>query len=262
MRILTKAAATTAALSLTGAAFYGVGAASADNATPKSDREIPNITKVEDKINAYYGGAVDASGAYQASPKSNYAKQVAGIEARAKRQIKHAAEHPRRDGRKPAIVLDVDDTTLLTYDYEKKNGFAYNAAAFDAYVQSAQSIAVFGMPDLVNYAAKNGVTVFFLTGRDASQRNASAVNLTKAGYAVPVDAAHFFLKDKANPPAYLSCAKPTWTCSTVDYKAGTRKHIESLGYNIVANLGDQYTDLSGGYADNTYKIPNPMYFLP
>ncbi|MFE3185146.1 HAD family acid phosphatase [Streptomyces violascens] len=262
MRTLTKAAATAAAFAVTGVAFYGVGAASADNAAPKSDREIPNITKVEDKINAYYGGAADASGNFQASPKSNYAKQVADIEARAKRQIKHAAEHPGRDGRKPAIVLDVDDTTLLTYDYEKKNGFAYNAAAFNAYVQSAQSIAVFGMPDLVNYAAKKGVTVFFLTGRDASQRNASAANLTKAGYNVPVDAAHFFLKDKANPPAYLSCGKPTWTCSTVDYKAGTRKHIESLGYNIVANLGDQYTDLSGGYADNTYKIPNPMYFLP
>src|SRR2546423_5466142 len=133
MRTLTKAAATAAAFAVTGVAFYGVGAASADNAAPKSDREIPNITKVEDKINAYYGGTADASGNFQASPKSNYAKQVADIEARAKRQIKHAPEHPGRDGRKPAIVLDVDDTTLLTYDYEKKNGFAYNAAAFDAY---------------------------------------------------------------------------------------------------------------------------------
>jgi predicted secreted acid phosphatase len=262
MRTFTKTAAAAAALAVTSVAFYGVGAATADNAAPKSDREIPNITKVEDKINAYYGGTADAAGNYQASPTSNYAKQVAEIEARAKRQIKHAVGHPGRDGRKPAIVLDVDDTTLLTYDFEKKNGFAYNAAAFNAYVQRAQSIAVFGMPDLVDYAAKNGVTVFFLTGRDATQRDASAANLSKAGYHVPLDAAHFFLKDKVNPPAYLSCGKPTWTCSTADYKSGTRKHIESLGYNIVANLGDQYTDLSGGYADKTYKIPNPMYFLP
>ncbi|MFK8907272.1 HAD family acid phosphatase [Streptomyces sp. YS-3] len=262
MRTVTKTAATVAALAVTGAAFYGAGAATAGNSTPKSDKEIPNITKVEDRINAYYGGAPDSTGAYQASPTSNYAKQVASIEARAKRRISQAAEHPGHDGRKPAIVLDVDDTTLLTYDYEKKNGFAYNAAAFNAYVQSARSIAVFGMPDLVNYAAKKGVTVFFLTGRDASQREASATNLTSAGYGVPVDSAHFFLKDKVNPPAYLSCAKPTWTCSTVDYKAGTRRHIESLGYRIVANLGDQYTDLAGGHADQTYKIPNPMYFLP
>ncbi len=42
----------------------------------------------------------------------------------------------------------------------------------------------------------------------------------------------------------------------------TRAHIESLGYDIVANFGDQFSDLNGGFADETFKIPNPMYFLP
>ncbi|MCX4551843.1 acid phosphatase [Streptomyces sp. NBC_01267] len=258
---LTRISVCTVALAAAGSAFYGVGAATADNSVPRTDKEIPNITKVEDSINAFYGGKADASGAYQASPTSNYAKQVKGIETKAKRQIADAARHTAH-GRKPAIVLDVDDTTLLTYDYEKKNGFAYNAKAFDDYVQSAQSVAVFGMPDVVNYAAKKGVTVFFLTGRAETQRTASAVNLTKAGYGVPVDKAHFYLQDKTSAPSYLSCASPTWSCTTVQFKSGTRKHIESLGYTIVANFGDQYSDLSGGFADKTYKLPNPMYFLP
>jgi hypothetical protein len=48
----------------------------------------------------------------------------------------------------------------------------------------------------------------------------------------------------------------------VHYKTATRKHIESLGYEIVANFGDQYSDLEGGYADKTFKLPNPTYFLP
>ncbi|MCX4727324.1 HAD family acid phosphatase [Streptomyces sp. NPDC090052] len=258
---LARISACTVALAAAGSALYGIGVATADNSVPRTDREIPNVTKVEDSINAYYGGTADASGAYQASPKSNYAKQVEGIEARAKRQIAGAA-HRTGHGRKPAIVLDVDDTTLLTYDYEKKNGFAYNATAFNDYVQSARSIAVFGMPDVVNYAAKKGVTVFFLTGRDETQRTASATNLTRAGYQVPVDRSHFYLKDPNAAPPYLSCGTPKWTCTTVQFKAGTRKHIESLGYDIVANFGDQYSDLGGGYADKTYKIPNPMYFLP
>jgi hypothetical protein len=47
----------------------------------------------------------------------------------------------------------------------------------------------------------------------------------------------------------------------VQYKSGTRKHIESLGYDIVANFGDQYSDLDGGYADKTFKLPNPTYFV-
>ena len=51
-------------------------------------------------------------------------------------------------------------------------------------------------------------------------------------------------------------ARPT------QYKSLTRQHIESLGYDIVANFGDQFSDLNGGFADQTFKIPNPMYFLP
>ncbi len=35
-----------------------------------------------------------------------------------------------------------------------------------------------------------------------------------------------------------------------------------LGYDIVANFGDQFSDLYGGYADRTFKVPNPMYYLP
>ncbi|MDQ0403073.1 hypothetical protein J2S50_001622 [Streptomyces sp. DSM 40167] len=30
---------------------------------------------------------------------------------------------------------------------------------------------------------------------------------------------------------------------------------------IVANVGDQYSDLRGGHADRTYKLPNPTYFV-
>ena len=49
----------------------------------------------------------------------------------------------------------------------------------------------------------------------------------------------------------------------MEYKAGTRKHIEQdLGYDIVLNVGDQCSDLQGGYADHGLKLPNPTYYLP
>ena len=51
-------------------------------------------------------------------------------------------------------------------------------------------------------------------------------------------------------------------CTTTQYKSLTRQHIESLGYDIVGNFGDQFSDLNGGFADRTFKLPNPMYFLP
>ena len=74
-----------------------------------------------------------------------------------------------------------------------------------------------------------------------------------------------YLKDAtAQTEPWLCDARPRYRPCTDDiqYKSLTRQHIESLGYDIVANFGDQFSDLKGGFADPTYKIPNPMYFLP
>jgi hypothetical protein len=66
-------------------------------------------------------------------------------------------------------------------------------------------------------------------------------------------------------PDYLKAAcaaDPGGKCTTIHYKSATRAHIESLGYDITGNFGDQYSDLKGGYADHTFKLPNPNYYLP
>ena len=71
----------------------------------------------------------------------------------------------------------------------------------------------------------------------------------------------FNLKDaNATTQPWLAPCAPT--CTTIQYKSLTRQHIESLGFDIVANFGDQFSDLNGGFADQTFKVPNPMYFLP
>lgn len=251
-----RSLALTAAAVTLGATFYGVGAATADNSVPRSDKEIPNLTDVVSEVKAYYGDTVDASGEHFASADSSYAHQVAGIEAKAKADLTHALHS---GGKKPAIVLDVDDTSVLTYNYELEVGFAYSSATNQAYLDSKNMPAVFGMDTLANWAADQGVTVFWITGRPESQRADTVRNLTAVGYKSAPDTAHLYLKNTANPPAYLSCGS---TCTTIAYKSGTRAHIESLGYDIIGNFGDQYSDLSGGYADKSFKLPNPMYFLP
>jgi predicted secreted acid phosphatase len=244
------------------ATLYGVGAATADPSVPRSDKQIPNLTDVVDSIKAYYGDTVDASGEHQAAADGNYAKQVAGAEKKARDYLRGAlAKSAHHRHGKPAIVLDVDDTSLLTYNYELEVGFNYTPASNDAYIQNKDMAPVFGMPALTNWAAKQGVTVFWITGRPESQRAASVRNLRTAGYTSAADPAHFFLKNKVATD-YLPCSAPTYTCSTVDYKAGTRAHIEAEGYDIIANFGDQYSDLSGGHADKSFKLPNPMYYVP
>lgn len=114
-------------------------------------------------------------------------------------------------------------------------------------------------PQLVSYAASHGYAVFFITGRPQSQTQATIQDLTSAGYAAP-QPGHLFLKP-STPPPYLHCANPS-SCTTIEYKSGTRAFIASQGYSIMADFGDQYSDLLGGDAGHQVKLPNPMYYIP
>ena len=126
---------------------------------------------------------------------------------------------------------------------------------------------------MVQKAAAEGYTIIFLTGRPAAQEAATLGNLEKVGYPAPSALPEategggsdgIFTKPAlADYASYLAARCGTGvSCNTDEYKSATRKYIESLGYDIVANVGDQYSDMSGGYEDRAFKLPNPSYFLP
>lgn len=47
------------------------------------------------------------------------------------------------------------------------------------------------------------------------------------------------------------------------YKSEMRRKIVEEGYRIWGNVGDQWSDLHGQFVGNrTFKLPNPMYFVP
>jgi hypothetical protein len=50
--------------------------------------------------------------------------------------------------------------------------------------------------------------------------------------------------------------------SIVPFKSGERAKIEQQGYTIVANIGDQESDLEDGHALHVCKVPNPEYLIP
>ncbi len=240
----------------TGALVAGGGFAVAGTSAPRTDKQITNMTTEVANIEAYYGDTVDASGQHWPSPTSNYAIQVHGIEAQAKAYLAERSGHGH--GARKAIVLDIDDTSLSTYNYELETTFVYSPASNAQYIATKTMPAVFGMNDLATWAQREGYAVFYITGRPESQRVYTVANLSAVGFPAAT-ASNLFMKNAAAPPSYLPCGA---TCTTDQYKADTREHIEHLGYDIVGNFGDQYSDLSGGYADKDFKIPNPMYFLP
>src|SRR3954465_727115 len=90
--------------------------------TPTSERQITNIDVLRQQIRNYYG---DPLGTGVFSPDSNYAKEAADVASRGSRYLALRAKHPATKGR-PAIVLDVDDTSLATWNYEIASNWAFN----------------------------------------------------------------------------------------------------------------------------------------
>jgi predicted secreted acid phosphatase len=239
--------------------------------TPRSANQITNLDVLRQQIRNYYG---DPLGTGTFASNSNYAKEARSVARRGERYLKHRLHE--RAHRKKAIVLDVDDTTLATYNYEIASNWDFKVDTNATFVTNQAFPAVPGMVALVRRAAKEGYAIIFLTGRGAAQEPATLGNLTADG--VGVDAGYpqpttlkdgedgLFTKPKvADYPDYLrtACAgDPNGSCTTRHYKTATRKHIASLGYDIVASFGDQFSDLVGGFADRTFKLPNPSYFLP
>lgn len=237
-------------------------------AEPTSADQIQNIDQVKTAIKGYYGDTIDAARVnpidgtpiHTFNPDGAYAHEMTGIVADAEKYLANphvSGQTPSNSTDRKAVLFDVDDTLLNTYSYEIYSNFVYNPASNAAFVNAAVFRAVPHMVELEHFAEEKGYTVFFLTGRPEAQRTGTITNLANEGY--DVSSGNLYLKDYTVDTWLSPCAP---SCTTIQYKSLTRQHIESLGYDIVANFGDQYSDLKGGFADDTFKLPNPMYYLP
>jgi HAD superfamily, subfamily IIIB (Acid phosphatase) len=274
-RRLTITAVWVAATIIAGGVAYAATGPAIQTFTPRSEKQITNIDVLRQQIRNYYG---DPLGTGVFADDSSYAREARSVAAAGKRFLSHETWRRHHGSHMKAIILDVDDTTLATWNYEIFSNWAYNPTTNGTYVTDQLFPAVPGMVNLVNWAAKHGYAVFYLTGRPAGQEAATLGNLTSdsigvdAGYPAPTtlndgEDGLFTKPAVADYPTYLqeACADEISqgkSCTTVHYKSATRAHIESLGYDIRASFGDQFSDLVGGYADKTFKMPNPNYFLP
>jgi acid phosphatase len=145
--------------------------------------------------------------------------------------------------RRPALVLDVDDTALSSYDCLHAAGF--DRSALTACAEDATLTPIAATRRLYDRARELGVRVFFVTGRREAMRDATRRNLRAAGY-------HGTLRITMRPDGRRRGSNRA-------YKARSRRAIERRGYRVVVNVGDQRTDLSAGPGMRQVKLPNPMY---
>jgi hypothetical protein len=220
---------------------------------PRSEAGQPrNISGLKSEL-LYY----QCSGAYERDIRRVIDKAVAYVTERA------------RKGEKLALVLDIDETSLSNWEEMKANDFGLiedgpcslgkpdadgwrvpqSPCGFNAWILASDAKPL-DTVRLFRAARASNIAVFFITGRKDDDkhgvRDATTENLRKAGYS---DWAELILE----PGDYKSTVE--------QFKTEKRKEVSAHGYTIIANVGDQYSDLDGGYAEKVFKLPNPFYFV-
>lgn len=184
--------------------------------------------------------------------------------------------HERKDDpralRKLAIIVDIDETVLDNAPYQARRvaaGDEYTSATWSAWVAQPLSgkpgaKALPGAAEFARTATARGVTVFYISNREATSADATLKALRDAGF--PAEASQFLGKGT--------------DVSGCTQSSGSDKYCRRLmvarEYRVIMLFGDQLSDflsetgtpakrrqLAADYGDwfgqRWWMLPNPMY---
>lgn len=178
----------------------------------------------------------------------------------AKRSLDEQMEYTSRN-KKPAIVLDIDETVLDNSPFEVKcieTGEGYSTETWQAWTSKEMAVPLPGTVEFLNYANEKGVEIFYISNRKVDELGWTLANMKK--YELPnADSAHVILR-----------------AETGSKKARREQVLKD--HEIILLIGDALTDFSEIYEsrDSTLGfdlvdadkdkfgfeyiiIPNPMY---
>jgi 5'-nucleotidase (lipoprotein e(P4) family) len=167
---------------------------------------------------------------------------------------------PKKIGKKPAVVLDLDETVIDNSPYQAwavETGKGY-PEKWDDWIQKEEAAALPGALDFLIYANAKGVDIYYISNRKVPQTEATLKNLKRIGAPQAT-------------PEHLLLQQP-------DEKGKeARRQKVAQTHNIVLLFGDNLADFSG-FDDKTAEerrkiadqkkdefgsklivLPNPMY---
>jgi predicted secreted acid phosphatase len=176
----------------------------------------------------------------------DYGKAIVDVAMEANKYLIKRATKGAKKGEKMAVIFDIDETTLTNLPHMQEMDFGYVPRIWDEWVAEGQARAIIPVQTVYDTAMRMNVDVIFITGRKPSDAPGTERNLRQVGYE---KWARIYYK-----PADFK--EPTRA-----FKIDMRRKLAAEGYVIIANLGDQQSDLVGGYAEKTFKLPNPFYLI-
>ena len=143
-------------------------------------------------------------------------------------------------GLPPAVIVDVDETVLDNSVYQARlvaNGAAYDEATWAAWVGERAATPVPGALAFTQYAAKRGVTVFYVTNRTVDQAAATVDNLRALGF-------------PAEPGQVIGLGTEVAGCPRKGSAKGCRRTQVAQTHRVLMQIGDQLGDFVD-VADNS-----------
>jgi predicted secreted acid phosphatase len=178
-----------------------------------------------------------------------YAKRIAEVALLANKYLIKRIERGTKPGRKLAIVFDIDETVLSNLPHILAQDFGYMPKNWAAWVAAGRAPAIIPVQTIYETAVRGKIDIFFISGRKEEDRASTERNLREVGYET-------WTKVFLLPPPSADV-----TMTLRGFKIDTRRKLEQDGYVIIANIGDQNSDLVGGYAERFFKLPNPFYLM-
>src|SRR6185295_3399221 len=180
--------------------------------------KLPNLGELKVRLRAY-----KMSGAYD--------RDVAAVVSKARKYVEQRAAKVQR----PAIILDIDETSLLSWVEMLANDFGFipegpcdnlpkGPCGVRAWEKSGGAEVIAPTLSLFAAARSKSVAVFFLTGRPDDEREGTEQNLRRVGYS---DFQGLVMRPVGN------------TQTAAVFKSAERAKIAAQGYTIIANIGDQ-----------------------
>jgi len=130
----------------------------------------------------------------------------------------------------PAVILDIDETVLNNSAFEarmiKKNS-SFNPEQWNQWVMEANADAVPGALAFTKRAAKEGITIYYLTNREAKVEEGTRQNLQKLGFPLPEEGDHILSKNE----------RSNWTSAKTERRAYVAKD-----HRILMLFGDNLND--------------------
>ncbi|HEY0944533.1 MAG TPA: HAD family acid phosphatase [Opitutaceae bacterium] len=177
-----------------------------------------------------------------------YERDLAAVAARASAWLEERAGR-RGPNERLAVVFDIDETVLSSYAHMETMDFGYEVEAWHAWIARAEGTAIKPVREVYHTARRLGIDVIFLTGRkDARDRAGTEANLRREGM--------------GEYARLIMAPADGQQLTAAQRKAAARAALGFEGHTIVASIGDQQSDLEGGHAERTFKLPNPFYLVP